>query len=265
MKTARLKNIVILLLVLLNAFLLFLLLSRRMEARNASDRALRSLTELYAKSGITLPASVIPEEVELPDVDPLRDTAAELAFAGALLGQSTARDAGGGIHRYTGEHGECLFRASGTVESELSRAVEDPAAFSESFFDTVGYAPVELALQDGSGTASAVRMLERGAVFNARLTLRFEGGTLTGVSGSFLPAVTAYEAVDGPDAVTALMRFLDYCGQNGVVCTEILSLEQGYLLLSSASVPARLVPVWRVGTDVNNYYVNYLTGEVTRE
>ena len=61
------------------------------------------------------------------------------------------------------------------------------------------------------------------------------------------------------------MRFLDYCGVSGVVCTEVSALDSGYLLQSSASAPLRLIPVWRITTDVNNYYVNCKTGEVTRE
>ena len=38
MKTSRLKNIVIVILLLVNAFLLFLLLSRRAEERDSNER-----------------------------------------------------------------------------------------------------------------------------------------------------------------------------------------------------------------------------------
>ena len=70
---------------------------------------------------------------------------------------------------------------------------------------------------------------------------------------------------DGIDAVSALVHFLDYCGASGVVCTEVSALESGYLLHSTSTSSLRLAPVWRITTDVNNYYVNCKTGEITRE
>ena len=88
---------------------------------------------------------------------------------------------------------------------------------------------------------------------------------LTGVSGTFLPELTEGRRIDGIDAVDALVRFLDYCSTSGVVCTEICALDTGYLLQSSAASPLRLQSVWRISTDVNRYYVNCKTGEITKE
>ena len=90
-------------------------------------------------------------------------------------------------------------------------------------------------------------------IFNASLTLTFSDSSLTGVSGTFLPAVDA------------LVHFLDYCSVSGVVCTEVRALDEGYLLQTSSASPLRLQGVWRISTDVSSYYVNCKTGEITRE
>ena len=82
---------------------------------------------------------------------------------------------------------------------------------------------------------------------------------------AFLLFLLLSRRADGIDAVSALVCFLDYCGASGVVCTEVSALESGYLLQSTAVSSLRLAPVWRITTDVNNYYVNCKSGEITRE
>lgn len=47
MKTSRLKNIVIVILLLVNAFLLFLLLSRRAGERDSNERRVEQLCTLF--------------------------------------------------------------------------------------------------------------------------------------------------------------------------------------------------------------------------
>ena len=266
MKTSRLKNVIIVILALANAFLLVLLVSRRAQERSARDRAEEQLIELYAASGVELPAALIPaEEGRLSSADPVRSLSAEAAFAGAILGDCMSEDVGGGIYRYSGEAGQCLLRSGGTVEAALDRAVDDPETFFESLFSAYGYAALFSDLNDGTGTVTAVRMLPSGMVFNAELELQFSRSRLLSVTGSFVPPVEPVERGEGIDSVTALVRFLDYSNLSGEVCTAVTEVRGGYLLQSTASASQRLVPAWRITTDVNRYYVNILTGEVTRE
>lgn len=266
MKTSRLKAIVIVLLSLLDLFLLSLLMSRRLEERAARERLVTQLVTLFDSVGIALPEELVPrEEVRLSPVEPVRDLDAEARFAGTLLGDCDREDVGGGIYRYVGELGQCLLRSGGAVEAELSRDVGDPEAYSESLFALFGYVPAEVALHEGSGSVTGVKMPAGIRIFNARLVLGFSDGLLTEVSGSFVPACDTVGRGGGLDGVTALVRFLDYTRASGEVCTEVKALTGGYLLQSTASAPQRLYPVWCVETDVFRYYVNIVNGEVTRE
>ena len=265
MKTSRLKSIIIVILALANAFLLVLLLSRRAQERSANERAVTQLVELYAANGITLPAAVVPDDVRLSAVDPTRDLDAEADFAAAILGACSAEDVGGGIYRYVGSAGQCLLRASGAVEATLERGVSDPEAFCDGICINRGYELTYATLNDGSGTVHAIRRVSGGVVFNATLEFTFSQNRLLSVTGSFLPAVETAEGDDAIGAVTALVRFLDYSNLGGEVCTEITDVRSGYLLQSTASASLRLIPAWRIATDVNQYYVNMISGEVTRE
>lgn len=266
MKTSRIKSTVIAILALVNVFLLVLLFVRRTQDRAAHDRTVSQLVQLYASSGVDLPAQLIPtQELGLVSVDPSRNLSAEAVFAEDLLGPCESEEVGGGIYRYVAESGQCLLRASGAADASLDRAVDDPEAFCEAFFAAHGYSALSSDLSDGSGTVTAVRTLSDAAVFNAALTLHFEQNRLVSAVGSFVPPVEAVgEHGAGISGVTALVRFLDHSRQSGEVCAAITGVDGGYLLQSTASVSQRLVPAWSVGTDAGQYYVNSITGEVTR-
>ncbi len=267
MRSSRIKNIVIVILALVNVCLLSLLVSRRAQEHASRSRTVSQLTRLYAASGVELSAQRVPsEELGLASVDPTRDFSAESAFAADLLGPCVREEIGGGIYRYVGEPGQCLLRSSGAVEASLDRAVDDPTIFSEALFTAHGYKLLSSNLSDTGGTVVAARTLPDTVVFNAELTLTFEKNRLTAVSGFFVPPFEPIaEHGTGISGVTALVRFLDYSARSGEVCSAINDVRGGYLLQGTASVPQRLVPAWYVQTDAGIYYVNSLTGEVTRE
>lgn len=267
MKTSRLKNIVIAILALVNVFLLALLAGRAVQERAARSRAVSELVSLYAADGVELPAALIPSEApRLAVIEPARSPETEAAFAEALLGACEPEDVGGGIYRYRSENGTCLIRASGAVDAALELPAGDSETFLNDLLSAYGYAVLGSdAQQDGSETVTAVRTLPDGMIFNAQLILRFSRGSLTSVSGSFVPPVEPLEGSAGIDGITALVRFLDYSNGSGEVCTVVTGVSSGYLLQSTASASQRLIPAWCIETDVNQYYVNMLSGEVTRE
>ena len=256
MKTSRLKNIVIVILLLVNAFLLFLLLSRRAGERDSNERRVEQLCTLFEKNGVAFDRALLPDEETHLSLSLERDAAREEAFASALLGTAESSDSGGGVSRFTGEYGSCSIRSGGTADALLSRPVDDPESFSKQLFKTFGYTFLTSQLTDGSGSVTGIRSEKGRLIFNA---------SLTGVSGTFLPALDEGRRTDGLDAVDALVHFLDYCSASGVVCTEVRALDEGYLLQTSSASPLRLQGVWRISTDVSSYYVNCKTGEITRE
>ena len=266
MKASRLKTIVIVILLLVNAFLLFLLLSRRAEQTQAYERTVEQLCELFDRSGVSFDCALLPENSDVYALSPERSSTREMAFAKSLLGDDvSAFDSGGGISRYSSSLGSCSLRSGGTVDAVLSRPLNDAAQFSRELFRSFGYEEVSSSLNGGSGSVTGVRCNDERLIYNAALSLSFSDGVLTSASGVFLSELKENRRTDGIDAVSALVHFLDYCGASGVVCTEVSALESGYLLQSTSTSSLRLAPVWRITTDVNNYYVNCKTGEVTRE
>lgn len=271
MKTSRLKIIVIAILLLVNVFLLTLLLGRQNQQRAAHARSVEQLNVLLSDNGIAFDTALLPEDSSMSAAELSRSGDAEKAFAEKLLGLAGVRSVGGGIYVYESDAGSCQFRSNGAIEGTLNLPVSDPVAFCEDIFrscdyemDDTSYAQT-LALGDsGSGTISALRKVDGLLVFDAPLSLTFKNNTLIAVSGSFLSDISVLKPARGIDAISALVRFLDYRNANGLVCTEITCMEYGYLFQDSASVSNRLVPVWHISTGLSNYYVNLETGTVTR-
>ena len=158
-----------------------------------------------------------------------------------------------------------IFTSGGALEAAVSRAVDDPAEFCADLCVPLGYRTFDV-LSDGARTVvTASRFVGELEVCNASLIFTFSGSTLTTVTGTFLPPIDTSESGETAfDAVTALVRFLDYRNASGAVCTGITWLSAGYLVQSTTSAPLQLVPVLRVDTDVYSYYVNIVSGEVSR-
>lgn len=93
------------------------------------------------------------------------------------------------MSRFTGEYGSCSIRSGGTADALLSRPVDDPESFSKQLFKTFGYTFLTSQLTDGSGSVTGMRSEKGQLIFNASLTLTFSDSSLTGVSGTFLPAL----------------------------------------------------------------------------
>ena len=79
MKASRLKTIVIVILLLVNAFLLSLLLSRRAEQTQAYERTVEQLCELFERSGVSFDRALLPENSDVYALSPERSSTREMA------------------------------------------------------------------------------------------------------------------------------------------------------------------------------------------
>ena len=142
METYRLKNIVILILLLLNLFLLGLTVHLRLQQRHTAQTLAQQLTRLYENSGISLPEDLDVGAAALTPMTASRSLDDEAALAAYLLGrQVDGEDQGGGIYTYTGDGGAVQFRSSGAFDyaPALPAALGDPETFWEGFLETFGY------------------------------------------------------------------------------------------------------------------------------
>lgn len=98
MERYRLKNIIILILALLNAFLLAALSIRGSGARTARRTQQQELVALFAADGMELDPALIPEDTAVSVYTLTRDEALEKKVAAYLLGETPEGASQGGRH-----------------------------------------------------------------------------------------------------------------------------------------------------------------------
>lgn len=261
----RLKNLIILILLLLNGFLLFSLAQRRAAERDAFRRTAEQLTALFQEDGMTLDPDAISTDDPPEGVTLTRDTALEEKAAAFLLGETlTSSDQGGGIYHYSGAGGEALFRSSGGFEVSGALAAEDVEDVCRSFCRTFSYEAPDIRLdEEGSGVFSAAAVYDRLPVFNCSVTFTIEKGALTAVSGTLLPKTgTPAPQEASLSAAGALVAFQRMRRESAAVASTVTETRLCYEL-QNAGAAMSLAPVWRVVTDTEDYFVSCRTGAVT--
>ena len=259
------KNIIILILVLMNVFLMVSVAQRRTAEQDAFRRTAEQLVALFREDGMALNAGAISRDDPPDGVALSRDTALEEKAAAFLLGKSpTVSDQGGGIVHYAGAAGEALFRAGGGFNASGVFEEEDPEGFCRSFCRTFSYDAPEGQLDgDGSGVLTAAASYGGLPVFNCTVSFTVEKGVLTGVGGTLLPKTGVTVPGGEPlSAAGALAMFQRMRRESVAVVSTVTDTRLCYELQTSGGAMS-LAPVWRIVTDTEDYYVNCFTGMVS--
>lgn len=265
MERFRLKNIIILILVLMNGFLLASVAQRRAAEQDAFRRTAEQLVALFQADGMELDSRAISRDSPPDGVALARDTELEKKAAAFLLGASpTATDQGGGIVHYAGAAGEAFFRAGGGFEASGVFAEEDPEDFCRDFCRTFSYEVPAMELDDsGSGVFSATARFGGLPVFNCTISFTVQQGAVTAVSGTLLPKSGAAAPGGQPlSAAGALGAFQRMRRENVAVVSTVTDTRPCYELQTSGGAMS-LAPVWQIVTDTEDYYVNGYTGTVS--
>lgn len=265
MERFHLKNIIILILVLLNGFLLFSLAQRRTSEQNAYRRTVEQLVALFQRDGMDLDPGAISRASPPSGVSLVRDTALEEQAAAFLLGQApSSSDQGGGIFHYAGAAGEALFRSSGGFDAAGTLAEADVEDFCREFCRTFSYEDPDIRLDgEGGGVFTVPAVYGRLPVFNCTVTFTVENGILTAVSGTLLPKAGAPVSGEEPlSAAGALTAFQRMRRESAAVASTVTDARLCYEL-QTAGASMSLDPAWRIVTDTEDYFVNCFTGAVT--
>ncbi|MCI2058635.1 MAG: hypothetical protein LKJ80_05450 [Oscillibacter sp.] len=267
MERSRLKNIIIVILALVNAFLIFSLSIRHFSGQAARNRTVSELSALFRNDGVELNTDGLPDTLPPAGGTLTRDLAADKAAAVFLLSDVTdIRNEGGGIYTYSGSGGRATFRSGGSFDASGTLAGTGAETLCRKFCKTFGYEELAFSLDDsGSGTASAVQFFSGRPVINATVTFILENYTLISVSGIHLPSTFSAASGGGSmTAATALTRFLSARRESGAVVSAVTDVQLCYQLQGATASTVLLSPAWQITTDIGYYYVNCSSGLVSR-
>lgn len=272
MEWSKIKNIIILILVLVNGFLLVLVGARRSEVRRYEQSALTRSLQVLEENGIEVSSQALVSQATAAPAAADRDTAAEARLAGAILGESVEGEhRGGGLYLYRTGRGQVSLRSGGEIalipSDDPFWTADDPASHAQRLIQRLGLELEETdrALSGGSGSITYRQRWNGASLFSCQLVLSYTDGRLTDLSGTLLAAdrVTE-ESASLLTLPTVLLRFLDEIIRSGDVCSSVHSVEAGYRLIPSFSGAMRLNCVWRISTNTADYYLDGVTGEFSR-
>lgn len=258
MEWSKIKNIVIVLLVVVNLLLLGQVAYREAESANLRRQAREEAAALLAGSGIQVDLDAMPDDRELGPMRCERDSGKEAALAAALLGETTLGENGG----YAGAKGRAWFYSSGDFNVELEEGAyplgEKAAAdLALQVMDKLDFQGEVLSVEETGGTVTVqMRQSWEGApIFSCEAELTFENGSLRSIRGRRLPGAPTAVAGEGAMTVTtALVRFLSGVTEGGYVRSQVKGMTAGYEMTAVPPSGAfRLTPVWQIETDASPF------------
>ena len=273
MEGGKIKNIVIVILLILNGFLLFLVGGRRMETSNSHESARNSAIQIICNGGVQLEADIVPESTDLPVLQAERDPGQEKALAMAVLGADVSVDAlGGEVYRYGNGNGWVQFHSNGEFMAELEGpafTLEGAAAqHAVTLVSGLGFDSrvVSDTVSDGTGSVTLGQMLNGVPVLDCQAVVHFRDGQLISITqGRRLPGEAHIAASEETMSVsTALMRLYNGLKELGDVYTRIEEITPAYTMSVGLSGTARLDPVWHIKTDTGAYKMDIHTGQIGR-
>ena len=266
MNTRKIENIIIIILVLLNLFLLAVVLSDHAQARRSQRETAETVTALLAENGI----QAAPEALQLGAAPPIctvtRDLEREADRTESLIGSAGVEDLGGSIRFYRGEGGQIVLRGTGEMDmlpaggSVPVRGSREKTA--QKLFADAGAETCVWRVSEAEERVECCCLWDGLPVYNARLAFDFSGDSLFMVTGTMLFTRETERKSEGVmDAVSVLMRFLEYIRSEGLICSRLDAVSPGYLMAVTVSGESTLTPVWHIETDTGDYYMNAVSGK----
>ena len=269
MPWTKLKNIILLILVMTNLFLLVFVLGQAWQNDRAREQTWQGTVDFLARQGVQVDEAILPRTVDLPPQTAQRDLEGERAAAQALLGGEVTMEAlGGEVYRYYNDSGSIQFHSYGAFSAQLEPgafpAEGGPVRAAQEALAAIGFQG-EL-LEEGADALLFRQTWEGAPLFNQEVTVRCSEEGLTALENGHR---LVGEPREDPSrqtisASTALVSFLNGVSALGDVCSRMDAIQPGYAVTPALSGGMTLTPVWRVTTDTGAYQLDTVTGQVTR-
>lgn len=269
MPWSKMKNIILVILVITNLALLVLVGGRAIQDRRTFSQAREESIQFLRNRGVEVDEDIIPQSMELLPQTVERDLEGEERSAAGLLGSPVSAEARGGeVYRYFNENGSIQFHNDGTLSAQLEAGAfpvgGDRAAGCAVLMAKMGFQGTVLS---ETGNELTFRQTWKGVpLFTQQVTLVCQGENMAAIAAGrqLLGSPQTDAARKTITVATALISFVNGVGALGDVCNRIDAIEPGYVSAVSLSGPILLTPVWRVTTDTGAYQLDAVTGGVTR-
>lgn len=252
MPASKIKNLIIVILVLANLFLLALVLPARREKAKQAQQEEAQIAALFSEAGVTLALPNVPTSQELYPIEIACAKDAQLAAAEKLAG----------------ERGRYTLDEYGMLEALYDGATEAPdiLADAQARLKATDLNCTALHLSDDGQSVSAYLKVSGMPVFTDPVTFTYQDNTLIRISALLAVPRSAVrtDRTSGISAEDALLAFYGSRMETGWVGSRITGMTQGYT--AKSAVPEQtlaLMPCWRIETDTGAFLVDGMTAAVS--
>jgi len=268
-ETPKLKNIVLIILVITNLCLLALVGQGEWKDAYLRWKTRSEAIDFLTQKQVEVDEDLIPHDVTLQPGRAERDLEQEEKLAAQLLnGPVEQQSRGAGVYRYENEMGFIQFHSDGTFQAEfVSGAFPVGTDGKQACLDLLNKLGFQGRLEsETEGTRVFLQLWQGNPLFICQVTVEEKNGSLTALtSGRRLVGQptgdSSRQTITVPTALVCL-----YNGINGLgdVCSRIDAIDPGYVTSSVLSGAMAVTPVWRVTTDTGLYQLDLVTGNLLR-
>ncbi|NLD86888.1 MAG: hypothetical protein GX633_01325 [Clostridiales bacterium] len=268
MEWSKAKNIIILLLVGLNLFLLGTLGSMYRDERDSYIAAAEGAVRYLESMNISIDKSVIPLRNSFRKTMVIeRDQNAETAFASALVGGSDVKNPGAS-YTVSGDWGSITWHPGALLDGEFTYSGLYNGGNEEVLIAYLHTAGIETAgyvcdYENNSYKVTLTRAYNRISVMNCILTFHCHNDDRVLVSGRWyvgdaLPLSDKTES----DPAGLIIKFVDHMQGSGIVISSIDIIENGYMLQQMTNIGVTLLPVVKITTDAGVAYIDAIDAHI---
>ena len=269
MPWTKLKNIILLILLLTNICLLGLVVSQSLQTSHQEQQTRENTVRFLTERGVQVEEKILPQSAELLPMITERDLEGEKTAAAALLqGEVETEPRGGEVYRYSNDRGSVQFHGDGTFSVSLEPGtypvtgeLEEACAAVLAVMGFQGEV-----LKCGEEEVSFCQSWNEIPLFSQKVSVVCTEGSVSAISGGrcLMGASRVDTTRETITVSTALVRLLNGISALGDVCSRIDSIEQGYVCSATLSGTMTMTPVWQVTTDTGAYQLDMVTGAVKR-
>ncbi len=269
MEWSKIKNIILLMLVLTNLILLVLVAIPQAQTEFSDDQATVSALSILEGRGISVDSQIIPLEITHQSQTIIPDRSQEEPQATNLLGAVAMVDLGGDVYRYEGTLGTIRFHAGGEFSAQFTDSaypLSTVQQVSEKVLDALEVdAILSSTTQEHSATTLVYCQLWDGIpLLDYHIALLFDESHLCEITDAKRLAGTAILQDSSITVATALMQFAAGLQELGDICRSITLITTAYSATTDLSGTIQLTPLWCIETDTGSYQLNLTTGELNR-
>lgn len=272
MEWSRVKNILIILLLLVNGFLFAAYMNAELSQRKDEAETRNNVYQILTRLGIEIDPELIPSDSEvLYPARIERDINKEQTIAETILGELNKTELGGGKITYSSSIGTLGFRNGGFFDIDIKTSnVKDAEHARKIALKTLK--PFNISTDSSLVTVVETpdgyeitfpQLYSKYKVFNCLNTVRINFDGSLSISGRRAADTIVFARGFHPRGISGLFLDLaDNISELGTPIKKITEVESGFMVETVSGTGMNLITVWRIKANGVDYYISALDGKL---